>query len=182
VHHDVHTESFMKQVSKSAIAIATFACAAICSVGWSERGGLSLSVDSAQARVGRPLTPVSVAGVARRQNRRAAYGVGYGYGYGPGAIGAAAVGTAVAVGAAAAAGPYYGGWGNNYGSTNWTDSYAAAQSDPHYGQPFYPHRAYYGQSPYYGYAGWQDYSTRNGIGCVPGTLTKLGDGREYICQ
>src|SRR6516164_1158990 len=34
-------------------------------------------LDSAQARVGRPLTPVSVAGVARRQNRRAAYGAGW---------------------------------------------------------------------------------------------------------
>ena len=46
----------------------------------------SLSVDTAQARVGRPLTPMSVAGVNRRVNRRAYYGaaaaagaVGYGY-------------------------------------------------------------------------------------------------------
>ena len=34
-------------------------------------------VSSAQARVGRPLTPVSVAGVARRTVRRCAAGVYY---------------------------------------------------------------------------------------------------------
>ena len=36
--------------------------------------GISLSGDSAQARVGRPLTPVSVARVARRTTRRAVVG------------------------------------------------------------------------------------------------------------
>ena len=74
-----------------AIATSTFACASLLSFGWSEQGGISLSVKSAQARVGRPLTPVSVAGVARRQTRRAVYGTAavgaaaaagaYGYGY-----------------------------------------------------------------------------------------------------
>lgn len=58
---------------------------------------MSLSVESAQARVGRPLTPVSVAGVARRHTRRALYGAGI--------AGAAVAGTAAAVAAA----PYYGG-------------------------------------------------------------------------
>jgi len=77
----------MKMISKSALAIAALACSAIFSFGWSEQGGVSLSVESAQARVGRPLTPVSVAGVARRQTRRAVYGT-------------------AAVGAAAAAGAY----------------------------------------------------------------------------
>ncbi|PWK75667.1 hypothetical protein [Aminobacter sp. AP02] len=38
--------------------------------------GFSL-VSSAEARVGRPLTPVSVAGVARRTARRCAVGVYY---------------------------------------------------------------------------------------------------------
>jgi len=47
----------------------------------------SLAIDQAQARVGRPLTPMSVAGVNRRVNRRAYYG-------------AAAVGTAGLYGAA----------------------------------------------------------------------------------
>jgi hypothetical protein len=85
----------MKQVSlrKIAIAASAFACTALLSFGWSEQGGVSLSVESAQARVGRPLTPMSVAGVARRQTRRAVYGAGV--------VGAGAV----------AAGAYYGGGG-----------------------------------------------------------------------
>ena len=68
----------MKQMSPTriAIAVSTFGCAALFSFNWSEQRGISLSVESAQARVGRPLTPVSVAGVARRQNRRAVYGAG----------------------------------------------------------------------------------------------------------
>ena len=36
--------------------------------------GLTLALDRAEARVGRPLTPGSVAGVHRRVHRRAAYG------------------------------------------------------------------------------------------------------------
>ena len=60
--------------TKSALAASIVACTASFSFGWSEQGGISLSVESAQARVGRPLTPVSVAGVARRQARRAVYG------------------------------------------------------------------------------------------------------------
>jgi hypothetical protein len=103
----------MKQMrlTKLAIAGSTVACAALFSFSWSEQRGVSLSVESAQARVGRPLTPVSVAGVARRQNRRAAYG------YGAGAVDAAAVGTAAAVGAATS--PW--GWGGRpyYTSTGY---------------------------------------------------------------
>ena len=37
--------------------------------------GIQRAVPEAQARVGRPLTPVSVAGVARRSVRRCAVGV-----------------------------------------------------------------------------------------------------------
>jgi len=44
-------------------------------------------VTQAEARVGRPLTPMSAAGVARRTTRRAVYGTA--------AVGAAAVGAAV---------------------------------------------------------------------------------------
>jgi hypothetical protein len=56
-------------------------------------------VTKANALIGRPATPMSYAGVARRTTRREAYGVGAyggyrGYGYGAGAIGAAAVGAA----------------------------------------------------------------------------------------
>jgi hypothetical protein len=125
----------MKQMSLTTVAIAasTFACAALLSFGWSEQRGVSLSVENAQARVGRPLTPVSVAGVARRHTRRAVYGAGV-----VGA-GAAAVGTAAAIGTAAAVGatsPYYTGAGYYAGS-------------PYYGGPIRgAGAAYYG-----GYAG-----------------------------
>jgi hypothetical protein len=78
-------------LKRLAIATSAFACAALLSFGWSEQGGVSLSVEGAQARVGRPLTPASVAGVARRQTRRAYYGAA--------AVGAAAAGTAYHYGA-----------------------------------------------------------------------------------
>jgi hypothetical protein len=131
----------MKHASlgKTAIAVSVFACATMLSFDWSEQKGVSLSVESAQARVGRPLTPVSVAGVARRQGRRAA-------------IGAAAVGAGV-VGAGVAAAGYYG---------------ATAP--------------YYGSGGPYAYYGGQDYATRNGFVCQPGTMVRLDDGRMYPCQ
>ncbi len=94
----------MKHARKTALAASAFTCAALLSFGWSEQGGISLSIESAQARVGRPLTPVSVAGIARRQTRRAVYGAGV-----VGA-GAAAVGTAATAGAVAATSPSWG-WG-----------------------------------------------------------------------
>jgi hypothetical protein len=68
---------------KAMLAAAVIVCGVFSSIGWSPDTGLSLSVESAQARVGRPLTPVSVAGVARRSHRRAV-------------VGGAAVGAAVA--------------------------------------------------------------------------------------
>src|SRR5262245_47014911 len=96
----------MKHVRRAALVASVFTCAALFSFGWSEQNGISLSVESAEARVGRPLTPVSVAGVGRRQARRAAYG------YGPGVVGAGLAGAAVVGTAAAVAGaPYYGGPG-----------------------------------------------------------------------
>jgi hypothetical protein len=104
----------MKSMSLRTVAIAasTFAGAVLLSFGWSEQGTISLSVDSAQARVGHPATPMSGAGVARRHYRRAG-----GYGYGAGAVGAgvagaAAIGTAAAVAATSpnwGYNPYYGG-------------------------------------------------------------------------
>ncbi|MGY2846584.1 hypothetical protein ACVIWU_003543 [Bradyrhizobium sp. USDA 4509] len=161
-------------VRNTAIALSTIACATLLSITWSEQGGVSASVESAQARVGRPLTPMSVAGVARRHTRRAVYGYGYGhrhYGYGAGIAATAAVATA------AAAAPAYSGWGTG----DWGNAYAA-QTDPHFGQPYYPARAYHGISPYYGYAGWTEYKAANGIGCEPGTMTKMADGHMYVCQ
>ena len=102
----------MIHVRKAALAASAFACTALLSFGWSEQGGISLSIESAQARVGRPLTPVSVAGVARRQTRRAVYGAGI--------AGAAVVGTAAAVAAA----PYYGGVGYSGGPYYGPQDYA----------------------------------------------------------
>ena len=64
---------------------------------------LSVSLDTASARVGRPLTPVSVAGVARRADRRA---------YRRGAV---ATGAAIGAGTYYGAGPYYAA-GSYYGS------------------------------------------------------------------
>jgi hypothetical protein len=146
----------MKQVSKSVIAISVLAGAAVLSFGWSEQRGVSLSIESAQARVGRPLTPVSVAGVARRHNRRA---------YGYGVAGAAAVGAA-----AVAANSYYG-----YNNPN-AGYYA--------GSPYYQGSGYYTGGPYgaYGSYGYQDYATRNGFKCQPGTMVRLDDGKMYRCQ
>ena len=43
-------------------------------IDWAATKLPSLSVDSADARVGHPLTPMSVAGVNRRVHRRAYYG------------------------------------------------------------------------------------------------------------
>jgi len=111
----------MKKISlgKVAIAASAFACATMLSIGWSEQGGVSLSVESAQARVGRPLTPLSVAGVARRQTRRAVYGAGV---VGAGVVGAGVVGA----GAYYAGRGYYGSgpyaaYGQGYGYNGWDD-------------------------------------------------------------
>jgi len=66
-------------IRKMSIVIAVMFAGAI----GLEMGGRALThgefgfVNSAQARVGRPLTPVSVAGVARRTVRRCAVGVYY---------------------------------------------------------------------------------------------------------
>jgi hypothetical protein len=78
----------MKKMSikRAFLATAIFALGTLGSVAWSPSGSLSLSIESAEARVGRPLTPVSVAGVARRTTRRAVVGGA--------AVGAAAAGTA----------------------------------------------------------------------------------------
>jgi hypothetical protein len=78
--------------------------------------------------------------------------------------------------------------------------YVADQS----GLPWYAVRAYYNGGPWcsvaggfgavgYGtaggwagsytcYSGWDDYKSRNGIGCDPGTPIKGGDGIIYVCQ
>lgn len=66
-------ETTMKPLRLTQIIIvaAALLCGASLSFDRSQEMGVSLSIDSAQARVGRPLTPVSGAGVARRTTRRA---------------------------------------------------------------------------------------------------------------
>ena len=151
----------MKQISlgKIAVATATFACTALLSFSWSEQHGVSLSVESAQARIGRPLTPMSVAGVARRQNRRAAYG------YGAGVVGAGVAAAAVGTAAAAATSPYgyygsgyYGGTGWGYGGYGTGGYYGAYGGYPGYYGGVYANRSYVTGRPtlfprYYG-GGW----------------------------
>ena len=103
---------------KIAAAGATALCAGIlCTTPYSlsvtPQGSVSLSLDSAAARIGHPLTPMSVAGVHRRAMRRT-YGVGANLGYHP-------VARAALYGAAATGAGYYGagygGWGGyGYGT------------------------------------------------------------------
>jgi hypothetical protein len=69
-------EIVMKKISskRAFLIAAVIICGVSVSVQWPQGLGLTVSVDSAQARVGRPLTPVSAAGVARRTTRRHVYG------------------------------------------------------------------------------------------------------------
>ena len=61
----------MKKLSMIGILVgAAVLCAAPISLHQSQDKGVSFSVDKAQARIGRPLTPGSIAGVNRRHNRR----------------------------------------------------------------------------------------------------------------
>ncbi len=63
----------MKKISLIAATVigAVVLGAVPISLHQNQEQGLSLSVDSANARIGRPLTPGSVAGVHRRVERRA---------------------------------------------------------------------------------------------------------------
>ena len=73
----------MKKISVIGATLlgAAMLCAAPISLQLSQDKGLTLSVDKARARIGRPLTPGSVAGVHRRVERRAYRGGSYGQGY-----------------------------------------------------------------------------------------------------
>lgn len=56
-----------------AILAAALLCALPVSFDWTNARDPSIELSTAQARVGRPLTPMSVAGVHRRAHRRAYY-------------------------------------------------------------------------------------------------------------
>jgi hypothetical protein len=156
-----------KNLRKVTLAASALAFAALFSFSWSAQNGPSLSIGKAEARVGRPLTPMSVAGVARRNYRRAA------------------VGTAVAVGATAGyyagagyAGEPYANGGYRVAQTGYYGSYASDTSS----QPYSPVRAYYAGGPWYNYSGWADYAARNAISCTPGSMVRLDDGLMHVCQ
>jgi hypothetical protein len=145
------------------------AFAALFSFGWSEQSGISLSIESAQARVGRPLTPVSVAGVARRQHRRAAIGNG-----GRGRRRRGLLWRRYTAGS-----PYYSDTVRGARAAYVGDNIA---SGPITTRPHYAVGAYYAGGPWYGYSGWSDYAARNAISCTPGTMVKLDDGLMHVCQ
>jgi hypothetical protein len=121
------------------ISGAALLAAAPFSLQWSQKT-VTLSLDSADARIGRPLTPLSVAGVHRRAYRRAYRGAAY-------AVGAGAVGYGIGAyyggygypAYSAPSAPYYGtGYGSYYGGYSYpTYSY------PSYGYPAYGHGGYY---------------------------------------
>ena len=87
--------------------------------------------------------------------------------------------------------PYYGGGAApSYYGTPGPSYYTEPHYSPYYhyiadtsGLPWDAVRAYYAGGPwYYGTKGWDDYASRYGIGCTPGSLIKGGDGIMYVCQ
>ena len=61
----------MRKITVLGISLgAALLCAVPVSLQWSPLKTVSISVDKAEARIGRPLTPGSIAGVHRRVERR----------------------------------------------------------------------------------------------------------------
>ena len=121
---------------KIALAATTFACMTLLSFGPSGQHGVSLSVESAQAKDSRASTPKRVANVSHRRHWRAAQGyspnpvaAGAGLAAGAvntaGAVAAGAINTAGAIATAPFGGPYpngpYAGPGGHYASSAWGD-------------------------------------------------------------
>ena len=128
---------------------ACILCATPLSLRLSPEGNVSLSVDSASAVIGRPLTPLSVAGVHRRAVRRAYRHGYYGHGYG---------------------GAYYHPYRYAYGTYRpYNYGYGYGTYRPLFGSTYGTYRPYgyayqpsyrsgYYQQPYYGYGNrpwWQ---------------------------
>ena len=130
----------MKSIIKKGTILGTIVGAALLtaapfSLQWSQKT-VALSLDSADARIGRPLTPLSVAGVHRRAYRRAVYG-------------AAAYGVGSYYGASGYPGYGYGSYGSYGYPAYGYGSYAS-------GYPGYGYRSVYAFAGYpgYGYGGW----------------------------
>jgi hypothetical protein len=126
----------MKKLSLFAVSVCgARVCAAVPgSFNWSSA---KFSLDTAEARVGRPLTATSVAGVSRRVHRREYRRAAAGAAVGAAAVGGVAAGAyvggpapayapgpapAYAPGPAVAAGAPYGGPGYGYGPGPYPDS------------------------------------------------------------
>jgi len=110
----------MKKLSLFASVSAALVCAAVpASFNWSPANVTLFSLDTAEARVGRPLTATSVAGVSRRVHRREYRRAAAGAAVGAAAVGGAAAGPAYVGGAAPAYAPgpatYVGGPAPAYG-------------------------------------------------------------------
>ena len=123
---------------------AALLTAAPFSLQWSQKT-VTLSLDSADARLGRPLTPMSVAGVHRRAYRRAVYG-------------AAAYGVGSYYGASGNPGYSYGRYGYPaYGYGSYASGYGYGYGSYASGYRGYGHRSLYATAagyPGYGYGGW----------------------------
>jgi len=166
----------MTKIRKSSIALAA-------AVG---AGGLFLSdhfsttvpgtfLSQAEARIGRPLTPLSVAGVARRTTRRAVAAGALGYGaYAVGRYGYSS---------------YYGTPGyTNYGYSDYygTPGYTNYGYSGYYGTPGYTNSGY---SDYYGAPDYASSGGRDDAYCAsryrsydPASGTYLGyDGARHPC-
>ena len=120
---------------------AALLTAAPFSLQWSQKN-VALSLDRAEARIGRPGTALSVAGVHRRAYRRTVRRTVYGAGA------AAAVGYGF--------GGYYGGYGYPAYSAPSSPSYGTGYGyGSYYGGSSYPSYSYAGSGyPSYGYAGY----------------------------
>jgi hypothetical protein len=123
---------------------AALLTAAPFSLQWSQKT-VTLSLDSADARLGRPLTPMSVAGVHRRAYRRAVYG-------------AAAYGVGSYYGASGYPGYSYGSYGYPaYGYGSYASGYGYGYGSYASGYRGYGYRSLYATAagyPGYGYGGW----------------------------
>jgi hypothetical protein len=122
-----------KGIVLGTIVGAALLTAAPFSLQWSQKT-VALSLDSADARIGRPLTPLSIAGVHRRAYRRAVYG-------------AAAYGVGSYYGASGYPGYSYSSYGYPaYGYGSYASGYSG-----------YGYRSLYATAagyPAYGYGGW----------------------------
>jgi hypothetical protein len=110
---------------------------------WSQKT-VTLSLDSAEARIGRPLTATSIAGVSRRVHRRAYRRAVYG----------AAVAGVGGYGYYGYSSPAYSSYSAPYSYSSYSAPYGYSYSAPYsYSGPY----SYY-QRPYFGlYGGWRFY-------------------------